>query len=58
MYKPSQFAKLINVSVQTLRNWEKQKKLIPITLPSGQKRYTESQLTNLITINNTHKLND
>jgi DNA-binding transcriptional MerR regulator len=44
MYKPSEFAKLINVTTQTLRNWEKSGKLIPIHLPSGHRRYTEEQL--------------
>lgn len=44
MYKTKEFAKLINVTTQTLRNWEKNGKLIPIKLPSGQRRYTDEHL--------------
>lgn len=48
MYKTQEFAKLINVTVQTLRNWEKTKKLVPIKLPSGQKRYTDNHLKQIL----------
>jgi len=48
MYKPKEFAKLLNITVQTLRNWEKKNKLNPIILPSGQKRYTEQQLKKIM----------
>lgn len=48
MYKTNEFAKLLNVSAQTLRNWEKNKKLVPITLPGGQKRYTDKHLRKIM----------
>lgn len=48
MYKTIEFAKLINVTPQTLRNWEKTGKLIPIKLPGGQRRYTDEQLKNIL----------
>jgi len=48
MYKPKEFAKLLNVTTQTLRNWEKTGKLIPLHLPSGQRRYTKKQLIEII----------
>jgi DNA-binding transcriptional MerR regulator len=40
-YNIKQFSELINVSKQTLRNWDKEGKLIPIKLKSGHRRYTE-----------------
>lgn len=48
MYKPKDFAKIINVTTQTLRNWEKNGKLIPLHLPSGQRRYSEKQLKQVL----------
>jgi predicted site-specific integrase-resolvase len=40
-YNIKQFSELINVSKQTLRNWDKEGKLIPVKLKSGHRRYTE-----------------
>jgi len=44
-YNIKQFSELLNVSKQTLRNWDKEGKLIPIKLKSGHRRYTEEHLT-------------
>jgi predicted site-specific integrase-resolvase len=44
MYTIGQFAKLIGVSTQTLRNWDKAKILTPITLESKHRRYTDDHL--------------
>jgi putative resolvase len=43
-YNIKQFSELINVSKQTLRNWDKEGKLIPIKLNSGHRRYTDEHL--------------
>ena len=43
-YTIKQFSELINVTPQTLRNWDKQNKLKPIRLESGHRRYNESHL--------------
>jgi predicted site-specific integrase-resolvase len=40
-YNIKQFSELINVSKQTLRNWDKEGKLTPVKLKSGHRRYTE-----------------
>lgn len=40
MYSISEFAKKIGVSSATLRRWQVEGKLIPITLESGHRRYT------------------
>jgi predicted site-specific integrase-resolvase len=58
MYSISEFAKLINVTPQTLRNWEKNKKLIPIKLNSGHRRYSEEHFNKIKNIiKNDNKLN-
>lgn len=44
MYSITEFAKLINVTSQTLRNWDMSGKLSPIKLKSGHRRYTEEHL--------------
>lgn len=43
-YNIKEFSELINVSKQTLRNWDKDGRLIPIKLKSGHRRYTEDHL--------------
>lgn len=43
-YNIKQFSELINVSKQTLRNWDNNGKLIPIKLKSGHRRYTDEHL--------------
>jgi DNA-binding transcriptional MerR regulator len=44
MYSIKEFSKLIRVSVSTLRNWDSKGLLKPIRLPSGHRRYTDSDL--------------
>lgn len=51
MYNISEFSKLIGVNVKTLRDWDKNGKLIPIKLESGHRRYTNEHLNKFI--NNT-----
>lgn len=48
MYKISEFASLIGVSISTLRNWDKKGILKPIKLASGHRRYTEEQLNKIL----------
>lgn len=43
-YKISEFAELIGVSEQTLRNWEKEGILIPSRTAGGWRHYTQEQL--------------
>jgi putative resolvase len=43
-YNIKEFSELINVSKQTLRNWDKLNKLTPIRLKSGHRRYTQEHL--------------
>lgn len=43
-YNIKQFSELINVSKQTLRNWDKEGKLTSIKLKSGHRRYTDEHL--------------
>jgi DNA-binding transcriptional MerR regulator len=50
-YNIKQFAEMINVSKQTLRNWDKEGKLIPIKLPSGHRRYTDEHLEQIRNLN-------
>ncbi len=57
MYTIKEFANLINVTTQTLRNWDKNGKLIPIKLKSGHRRYTIEHLNKIKNIKNTDKLN-
>lgn len=44
MYKPSEFAKLVNVSVKTLQRWDRTGVLAANRLPSGRRYYTDEQL--------------
>jgi len=41
MYSIGEFSKKLGVSIQTLRNWDKEGKLCPIKLSSGHRRYTD-----------------
>lgn len=51
MYSVGEFAKLIGVSKSTLRRWHVEGKLIPDTLESGHRRYTETHLHQIKGIN-------
>ncbi|APM39805.1 IS607 family transposase [Clostridium kluyveri] len=44
MYSIGKFAEKLGVTIQTLRNWDKEGKLSPIKLDSGHRRYTEEHL--------------
>jgi len=57
MYSIKEFAKLINVTTQTLRNWDKTNKLKPFVLDSGHRRYTNEHLLEIKKIKNTDKIN-
>ena len=57
MYSIGEFAKLINVTTQTLRNWDKQNKLKPVILESGHRRYTDEHLSKIKHIDSNDKLN-
>jgi len=57
MYSISEFGKLINVTEQTLRNWDKNGKLIPIKLASGHRRYTTTHLNQIKGIKEIDRIN-
>lgn len=57
MYSIGEFAKLINVTPQTLRNWDKENKLKPIILESGHRRYTNEHLNLINGIKDCNRLN-
>lgn len=40
LYTGKELVTITNISIATLRKWEKQGLLKPIKLPSGHKRYT------------------
>jgi len=48
MYSIGKFAKMIGVSTNTLRNWEKSGKLVPLRTIGNQRRYSKAQLKTLI----------
>lgn len=50
MYSIGRFAKMIGVSPDTLRNWEKNKKLIPLRTEGNQRRYTMEQYNHIMQI--------
>ena len=56
MYSIKKFAKMLDVSEQTLRNWDKNGKLTPIKLESGHRRFTDEHLYKVKKINH-EKLN-
>lgn len=53
MYKPKDFAKLINVSVKTLQRWDKDGILIAKRNPKNRRYYTQEQLMEYLNISNT-----
>lgn len=57
MYSISEFAKLIGVTKQTLRNWDKNGKLKPIILDSGHRRYTNEHLNLINGVKDNKKIN-
>lgn len=57
MYTIKEFASLIGVTQQTLRNWDKSGKLIPIRLDSKHRRYTNEHYNIIKGIKNKPGLN-
>ena len=51
-YKVGQFAKLVNVTVKTLQNWDKQGTLKAYRTPTNQIFYTEEQLNQVLGVSN------
>ena len=51
-YKVGEFAKLLNVTVKTLQNWDKQGTLKAYRTPSNQRFYTEEQLNQVLGLSN------
>ena len=47
-YKIGEFAKLLNVTVKTLQNWDKQGTLKAYRTPTNQRFYTEEQLNQVL----------
>ena len=54
-YKVGQFAKLLNVTVKTLQNWDKQGTLKAYRTPTNQRFYTEEQLNQILNLSNTNQ---
>ncbi len=48
LIRPAEAAAILSVHPQTLRIWDRQGKLKPIRLPSGQRRYRKADLDELI----------
>ena len=51
-YKVGEFAKLLNVTVKTLQNWDKQGTLKAYRTPTNQRFYTEEQLNKVLGLSN------
>ena len=51
-YKVGEFAKLLNVTVKTLQNWDKQGTLKAYRTPTNQRFYTEEQLNQALGFSN------
>ena len=51
-YKVGEFAKLLNVTVKTLQNWDKQGTLTAYRTPTNQRFYTEEQLNQVLGFSN------
>ena len=47
-YKVGEFAKLLNITVKTLQNWDKQGTLKAYRTPTNQRFYTEKQLSQVL----------
>jgi hypothetical protein len=54
-YKVGQFAKLLNVTVKTLQNWDKQGTLKAYRTPTNQRFYTEEQLNQVLNLSNNNQ---
>ena len=54
-YKVGDFAKLLNVTVKTLQNWDKQGTLKAYRTPTNQRFYTEEQLNQVLNLSNNNQ---
>ena len=54
-YKVGEFAKLLNITVKTLQNWDKQGTLKAYRTPTNQRFYTEEQLNQILNLSNTNQ---
>ena len=54
-YKVGEFAKLLNVTVKTLQNWDKQGTLKAYRTPTNQRFYTEEQLNQILNLSNSNQ---
>ena len=48
LLRPAEVAALLSVHPQTLRLWDRQGRLVPIRLPSGQRRYRRAEVEALL----------
>ena len=55
-YKVGEFAKLLNVTVKTLQNWDKQGTLKAYRTPTNQRFYTEEQLNQVLNLSNSNQI--
>jgi len=47
-YKIGQVAKLLSVSIETLRSWDKKGIVVPKRTPTGHRYYTQEQVDELL----------
>ena len=57
LFNIEQTAQYLNVSKETLRNWDKNNKLIPLKTSGGHRRYKQSELDTFIGNNNIEEKN-
>ena len=55
-YKVGEFAKLLNVTIKTLQNWDKQGSLKAYRTPTNQRFYTEEQLNQILNLSNSNQI--
>ena len=52
IYKPKEVKEMLQISQQTIINWEKSGKLVAKRLPSGRRYFLQSQIDALLNIDN------
>jgi len=57
MFSVGKFAKMVGVSTNTLRNWEREGKLIPLRTNGNQRRYTQDQYNQMMQIKTNSRIN-
>lgn len=50
IYKPKEVKEMLQISQQTIINWEKSGKLVAKRLPSGRRYFLQSQIDSLLNI--------